>query len=121
MVLFQRTAWTRNLRRPGLVSAEFTALGDVPALALPRFSSLGQNPGRLGLSFVKCFLCPLLPTSVSSGGWASLCFAELLEKTNSIKKIPGMVTFHFDLLQPLILYDSNLMTHQGHFPLLHFL
>lgn len=53
---------------------------------------------------------------MSGGGWALLCFAELLEKTDSIRKIPEMVSFRFSLLQPLTLYDSKLTAHQGNFP-----
>lgn len=50
------------------------------------------------LLFVKCFPCRLLPTSVSRRGLGKLCsdFLSFWKKRN-----PEILTFYFQLLQPL--------------------
>ena len=86
------------MRRHGLLRKESAAW--VRVLALPRFWGPGQIPSPGSLVY-KTFPVPF--SASLQRGWALRCFSELLKKTDSIRKIPVMVTFHFCLLQPLTL------------------
>ena len=89
---------TSNMRWHGLLRKESAAWA--PVLTLPRFWGPGQI---LSLGSLVYKILPVPFSASLQRGWALLCFSKLLKKTDSIRKIPVMVTFHFCLLQPLTL------------------